>query len=61
MGLLIEDNASNTNPSQATLTHSQIAAYNFKSKKSVIKQAAELHSIINPRKSYRRETPIITT
>ena len=60
MGLLIEDNASYTNPSQATLTHTQTAVYKFKSKKSVIKQTDESHSIINQRKSCRRETLVIT-
>ena len=60
MGLLIEDNASYTNPSQVTLTLSQIAVYNFKSKKSAIKQTDESHSIINQRKSCRRETLVIT-
>ena len=60
MSLLIEDNASHTNPSQATLTLSQIAVYNFESKKSVIKQTDESHSIINQRKSCIRERPVIT-
>ena len=48
-----------TNPSQATLTLSQIAVYKFKSKKSAIKQT-ESHSNINQCKSCRRETPVIT-
>ena len=51
MGLLIEDNAFYTNPSQATLTVNS-------SQRKVSLSKHESHSIINQRKS--RETPVIT-